>query len=323
MSFGEQAAATGRPAEAPALVEVVREGLSDPAQKWLPASLLYDELGSALFDAITLLPEYGLTRADQRVLTRAAAELPHLAPNLGLAVELGSGSGSKTRPLLESLGWPEYVAIDVSRAALGRCKRDLALSDRQAHFLEMSYLDGLAAARNLHSSPGRRLVLFLGSTIGNFRPAERTEFLRQVRQLLNPADLLLIGFDLVKPAEQLLPAYDDPIGLTAAFNRNVLGRLNRELGADFPLQEFAHEARWNSGERRIEMHLRCRQRRRVSIPGASLVVEMAPEETIWTESSYKFLPEELPKLAEQAGFRQVAEWEDRQWPFVEALWLAG
>ncbi len=294
----------------------VRSGLGK-RQKELPSKYLYDELGSALFDAITVLPEYGLTRADDRILQRHAAEIP---PEFSVVAELGSGSGRKTRAVLEPLEGIEYFPIDVSAPALERCRQELA-GLANVTPIEASYLDGLdqvAARRN----GGRLLVLFLGSTIGNFESRCRADLLGQVRTRLHPGDALLIGFDLVKPEETMLEAYDDPSGVTASFNLNLLGRINRELGGDFNLRAFRHEARYNATEQRIEMHLRARVDQTVTVRGAGVQCEFHAGETIWTESSHKFHAQEIPEIARQAGFAPEAQWVDEEWPFAENLWRA-
>ena len=185
--------------------------------------------------------------------------------------------------------------------------------------IEGSYTNGLrrVAARR---DPGETLlVLFLGSTIGNFERGPAEKFLRQVRDLLAPGDALLLGADLVKPVPQLLAAYDDPIGATAAFNLNLLARLNRELDADFNLRNFRHEARYNQAERRIEMHLRSEIAQTVTIPGADFEVTLQQGETIWTESSHKFGLDEIRRMARDAGFVCEEQWVDAEWPFAENL----
>ena len=294
----------------------VRLGLAK-AQKELPSKYLYDELGSALFEAITVLPEYGLTRADERILYRHAAEIPR---EFFQVAELGSGSGRKTRAVLEALGARDYFAIDVSALALARCRSELSGLARVVS-IEMSYLDGLDQVEAQRDG-GPLLLLFLGSTIGNFESRCRTDLLAQVRARLRPGDALLIGCDLVKPVGTMLQAYDDPAGVTAAFNLNLLGRINRELGGDFDLRAFAHEARYQPRERRIEMHLRSRADQTIAIRNADFRCTFQAGETIWTESSHKFNLEELPEMALQAGFFAEAQWLDRDWPFVESLWRA-
>lgn len=290
----------------------VRGGLSKP-QKELPSKYLYDELGSALFDAITVLPEYGLTRADERVLERCARELPL---EFSAIAEFGSGSGRKTRKILEAVAPHDYFPIDVSAPALRKCRRELAAL---AHVepIEASYIHGLD---RIPRNGGNVLVLFLGSTIGNFDARCRVDFLRQTRSRLRPGDAMLIGFDLLKPVSVLLDAYDDPSGVTASFDLNLLGRINRELGGDFDLRAFSHRARWNQPERRIEMHLESRADQRVTIRDAALTCDFRAGETIWTESSHKFDPAEIASIASQSGFMEQAQWIDEEWPFAASFW---
>jgi L-histidine N-alpha-methyltransferase len=299
----------------------VREGLSQAGQKELPCQYFYDDAGTALFEAITVLPEYGLTRADARLIRRLAPELTsHLRSPLAVA-ELGSGSGSKTRRILESLagsGQIPYFPIDLSAAALARCAREMAaLAD--VHPIEETYLNGLRQVV-CGRRPGQSLlVLFLGSTIGNFARAAAQDFLREVRACLMPGDALLLGTDLMKPLARMLLAYDDPAGVTAAFNRNLLARINRELAGDFALRSFAHEARWDPHHRRIEMHLRPLKAQRVSIRAAGFECELHKDETIRTESCHKFHPGEVREMAAEAGFECRAQWLDDTWPFAESL----
>lgn len=301
----------------------VREGLLKPGQKELPCRYFYDDVGSALFEAITLLPEYGLTRADARLIRAHAAEVAaRLHPPLAVA-ELGSGSGTKTRLLLEALGGrPVYTPIDVSAAALEKCAREVGHAARVVPFTG-SYLDGLEEASARRSPRTRLLVLFVGSTIGNFDRREAEGFLGEVRARLRPGDALLLGADLEKPAAQLVAAYDDPAGVTAAFNLNLLARINRELGAGFDLRAFAHLARYNQEARRIEMHLFSRARQSVAVPAAGITVSLAACETILTESSYKFGADEIAAMGRRAGFLPEAQWLDEEWPFVETLLVAG
>jgi uncharacterized SAM-dependent methyltransferase len=188
--------------------------------------------------------------------------------------------------------------------------------------LESSYLDGLRAVTERRCPGDTLLVLFLGSTIGNFQPDDALEFLYSVRTHLNPGDALLLGTDLVKPVGQLLTAYDDPVGVTAAFNLNLLSRINRELGGDFDLRSFVHQARYREAEQRIEMHLRSRVAQSVSIPAADLTISFKAGETICTEASHKFRIEQIPDIARAAGFRLAQQWIDCEWPFAENLLLA-
>ena len=302
----------------------VRAGLTQPEQKQLPCQYFYDDVGSALFDAITVLPEYGLTRADARLIRRLAPQLPGLFPAPVTVAELGSGSGSKTRGILAAFAARASVAyypIDISAAALARCALEMSVV-AEVHPIEASYLAGLAQAVCARPPGHSLLLLFLGSTIGNFDRAAAREFLAEVRGCLLPGDALLLGADLIKPLYRMLPAYDDPAGVTAAFNRNLLARINRELNADFALRAFAHEARWNQKCRRIEMHLRSLKAQRVSIRAAGLEIELRKDETIWTESCHKFHAEEIRDMAVGAGFECRAQWLDDTWPFAESLLVA-
>ncbi len=301
----------------------VRSGLAK-TQKELHSKYLYDELGSSLFETITHLPEYGLTRADERLLSTHAREIARLISQPVAVVELGSGDGHKTRHVLSALRTPgrnlRYYPIDVSPNALARCQRDLG-DVADVHPLEQSYLHGMARAVVARQPGESLLVLFLGSTIGNFERPCAVEFLRDLRRSLNTGDALLVGADLVKDIDRMRLAYDDPTGVTAAFNLNLLGRVNRELGGNFNLRTFRHQARWNERERRIEMHLSSRIDQTVVIAGADLTVRFHAGETIWTESSHKFHPRELGEIAALTGFGVQAQWVDPEWPFAESLWI--
>jgi L-histidine Nalpha-methyltransferase len=302
----------------------VRIGLTRTDQKTLPCRYFYDELGSALFEAITCLPEYGLTRADARILETYAADLVHLLPSKLITAELGSGSGSKTKAVLEEIRKRQPVAyypIDISGTALARCAQDLAPLGAVLP-VEASYLDGVRTVVARRNAGETLLLLFLGSTIGNFDPEAARDFLLALRIALSPGDALLLGTDLVKPVKDLLAAYDDPTGVTAAFNLNLLGRMNRELGADFDLRQFEHVVRYSEPEQRIEMHLRSRAYQIASIRGADLMVDFAAGETILTESCHKFRPEQVCAMARRTGFRLAAQWADEQWPFAENLLVA-
>lgn len=303
----------------------VRDGLRK-AHKQLPPKYFYDAVGSALFEAITLLPEYGVTRAEERIIRKHAREMEwRLAPVTDVA-ELGSGSGRKARPILEALARRrrlDYCAIDVSTAALNSCREQLnGVNGVQVRSLQQSYVEGLRQFGKGRPAGSRVLVLFLGSSIGNFQPEETVVFLRQVRECLRPGDALLLGTDLTQSPERLLAAYDDPAGVTAAFNLNVLARINRELDGDFQLRNFRHEARWSRDPARIEMHLVSRTPQLVTIAGAGCQISFAEGETIWTESSHKFDPAEIPLLAGRTGFVSLAQWIDGEWPFAENLWIA-
>jgi len=304
----------------------VRAGLTRTEQKELPSKYLYDNVGSALFEVISHLPEYGLTRADERLLRRHADEIVDRLAGPVAVAELGSGSGKKTRWLLEAICRRQrtsYYPVEISRSALVMCERELRDIDRISIVgFEREYLDGLLEVAAYRKSGQRLLVLFLGSTIGNFDRPAGVKFLSEVRCILEPGDSLLLGTDLEKPSAQLLGAYDDELGVTAAFNLNLLSRVNRDLGADFDLREFAHLAKINHEGRSVEMHLESQRRQLVSIPAAEVVVEFGEGETIWTESSHKYSIDEVVETAQNAGFRCEAQWIDEQWPFAENLLIA-
>ena len=306
--------------------EAVREGLTKPGQKELPSKYLYDEVGSALFETICVLPEYGLTRADARLLEKHAAEIVDRLPFPIQVAELGSGSGKKTRWILEALSQRQktyYYPIEISPSALAACEKELGQIDLVSIVgYEKPYLEGLRAVAQRRDDGEHLLVLFLGSTIGNFDRAASETFLREVREILQPGDALLLGTDLEKRVEDQLRAYDDPVGVTAAFNLNLLARINRELGANFDLSRFRHEARWNAEERRIEMHLRSTRRQCVTIPAAGLRVMFNEGETIWTESSHKYKLENVVAMAQRTGFRCDAQWIDQEWAFAQNLLIS-
>jgi L-histidine N-alpha-methyltransferase len=301
----------------------VRECLTKSGQRELPSKYLYDEVGSALFETICVLPEYGLTRADARLLEKHADEIVERLPFPIEVAELGSGSGKKTRWILEAISRRQptyYYPIEISSSALAACEKELGQIDLVSIVgYEQPYLEGLRAVAKRRDDREHLLVLFLGSTIGNFDRAAGEGFLREVCTILRTGDALLLGTDLEKSVAVQILAYDDPAGVTAAFNRNLLARIDRELGANFDLAYFEHEARWNSEERRIEMHLRSTREQRVSIPAAGLQVEFKEGETIWTESSHKYRPAEVVDMAERTGFRCVEQWIDEEWPFAQNL----
>jgi dimethylhistidine N-methyltransferase len=301
-------------------------GLSQPGQKELPSKYLYDEVGSALFDVICLLPEYGLSRAGMRLLQRDAHEIVSLLPTPVLVAELGSGSGQKTRLLLQALSKRQrvnYYPIDISGSALSRCQQEIGQMDQVSIVgFESAYLEGLQEVAARRREGERILVLFLGSTIGNFDRPAGDQFLREVRRILSAGDALLLATDLEKPIAQLLLAYDDPAGVTAAFNMNLLARINRELGADFELPQFEHLARYDECERRVEMHLRSKIWQRVTIQAAGQRFYLREGETIWTESSHKYNPRDVVRMGERTGFRCERQWFDAEWPFAQNLFFA-
>ena len=304
----------------------VRSGLTQPEQKELPSKYLYDDVGSALFEVISVLPEYGLTRADERLLQRHASDIVERVPKPVVVAELGSGSGKKTRWILKALSRRQHVSycpIEISPTALAMCARELGDMDSISIVgFEREYLDGLLEVAARRKQGEHILVLFLGSTIGNFDRPAGIKFLQEVRRILRAGDSLLLGTDLLKPIPQLLDAYDDPLGVTAAFNLNLLSRINRELDGNFSLPDFEHAVRFNEEERSIEMHLLSRRAQRVSIPRADLTVDFEEGESIWTESSHKYSSSEIAGLAQTTGFRCEAQWIDHDWPFAENLLIA-
>jgi L-histidine N-alpha-methyltransferase len=306
--------------------EDVRAGLTHHCQKELPSKYLYDATGSALFEVISLLPEYGLTRADERLLRRNAHEIVRRLPGSVIVAELGSGSGKKTRCILEALSHREptaYYPIEISPAALAMCRRELGDIDAVSMVgFEREYLDGLLEVAARRQEGQHILVLFLGSTIGNFARPAAERFLKEIRHILRAGDSLLLGTDLEKPIPQLLEAYDDPLGVTSAFNLNILARINRELRGNFVLRQFEHVARYNDEARSVEMHLLSTQEQTVHVGRAGLRVTFSKGETIWTESSHKYSALELYTLAEKVGFWCEAQWIDEEWPFAENLWIA-
>jgi len=277
----------------------------------LPSQYLYDDLGSALFEAICRLPWYPIARVERELLRLHAHEIFARVNDPSMLVELGPGHGEKLMTLLgaDRPGPMTVHLVDVSRHALDVAGRaltahaDLAVVPHRA-----TYEVGLAEAVRERRSGGRALVLFLGSNIGNFDPPGVAAFLLGVRAALSPGDALLLGVDLVKPAGELLLAYDDPLGVTSAFNKNLLVRANRELGADFDVDGFTHRAVWTPEPGRIEMHLVSAHPQNVRVPGARLSLTFEEGETIWTESSYKYRPADVPPLLARTGFTLLDQW---------------
>ncbi|MEU2666273.1 L-histidine N(alpha)-methyltransferase [Micromonospora sp. NBC_01740] len=290
------------------LREDVRTGLTAD-EKWLPPKWFYDARGSELFEEITRLPEYYPTRAERAVLAERAATIAELTGAKTL-IELGSGSSEKTRLLLDAFtrrgGLGTFVPLDVSVSALRQSTAEIA-ADYPG--LRVRGIVG-DFTRHLDRLPtgGRRLVLFLGGTIGNLLPVERARFLAAMRAALEPGDWLLIGTDLVKDPAVVVPAYDDSAGVTAEFNRNVLRVVNRELGADFDPAGFAHVALWDAEREWIEMRLRARRPMRVRV--LDLAVTFAEGEELRTEVSAKFRPEGIAAELGSAGFAAHDFWTD-------------
>ena len=309
-------------ARADSLRADVRTGLTR-SPKELPPKWFYDERGSALFDEITRLPEYYLTRAERTILAERAEEIASVSAAETL-VELGSGTCEKTRFLLDALRaggtLRSYVPFDVSESALRDAGRSLA-----ADYPGVD-VTGVVGDFELHLRPlpraGRRLVAFLGGTIGNLAPTSRARFLSTLRQELEAGEGLLLGADLVKDAGRLVRAYDDSAGVTAEFNRNVLSVLNRELGADFVLERFEHVARWDAEREWIEMRLRSERDQRVGVPALELEVAFAQGEEMRTEISAKFRRAGLECELAGARFDVVRWWTDRDGDFALALAVA-
>jgi L-histidine N-alpha-methyltransferase len=301
------------------LAEDVRAGLA-ASPKELPPRWFYDERGSQLFDEITRLPEYYLTRREREILAARAAEVAALTGAETL-VELGSGTSEKTRLLLDALRdearLRRFVPFDVSGPTLREASEAIAAAYPG---LEVRAVVG-DFQRHLELLPrgGTRLVAFLGSTIGNLLPAERAAFLRRLAATLDPGEWLLVGADLVKDEARLLAAYDDAAGVTAEFNRNVLAVVNRELGGDFDLDAFAHVARWHSGEERIELALRSRKAQRVAVRGLGLEARFAEGEELRTEWSAKFRRAGLEAELRTAGLEPFRWWTDAHDDFGLAL----
>ncbi|MGW4298556.1 L-histidine N(alpha)-methyltransferase [Streptomyces sp. NPDC004646] len=288
--------------------------------KSLPPKWFYDTRGSELFELITDLPEYYPTRAEREILRDRSGEIA-AASSARTLVELGSGSSEKTRHLIDALTSLEaYVPVDVSESALLGAGQALAAErpDLAVHALIADF----TAPLELPETPGPRLVAFLGGTIGNLLPEERAEFLSAVRGLLAPGDALLLGTDLVKDERVLRLAYDDVAGITAAFNKNVLSVLDRELGADFDLDAFDHVAVWDARHEWIEMRLRSRTAQTVKLPGVNMVVDFAAGEDLRTEVSAKFRPEGVTAELAAAGLELTHWWTDAKERFALSLSVA-
>lgn len=293
-----------------ALRRDVRHGLAQHP-KTLPPKWFYDSVGSDLFDQITRLPEYYPTRAEAQILRARATEIA-AASGADTLVELGSGTSEKTRTLLDAMRdrgtLCRFIPFDVDASVLMDAG---AAIEAEYPGIQIEAVCG-DFEEHLGKIPavGRRLVAFLGSTIGNLTPGPRGEFLASVAELMRPGDTLLLGTDLVKDTGRLLRAYDDSAGVTARFNRNVLAVVNRELDADFDVEAFEHVARWNAAEERIEMWLRATRAQRVHIAALDLAVEFADGEQMLTEVSCKFRPSGVDRELAAAGLRRTHWWTD-------------
>lgn len=311
-----------RDVPAASLAVSVHNGLR-ATPKTLEPRFFYDDLGSALFEAITHLPEYYVTRAEAEILGMHAAEIAAAFRSPARLVELGSGNARKTRFLFDQLAHRalEYMPVDVDAAMLERSGRDL-LTDYPRLSITAICGDLRSPAAALQSVPrsGHTVVLFLGSSIGNLDHDDAIALLANLRSALAPGDLFLLGADMKKPRQVLEPAYDDALGVTAAFNLNLLARINRELDGEFDLRQFAHRAFYNEERGRIEMHLVSRNRQRVRIGDYEIAFDEG--ETIHTENSYKYDAETLARLAAAGGFSIEKRWTDRRGWFTDVLMRA-
>ena len=300
----------------PAMAREVRDGLS-AIPKRLPCKLLYDDVGSALFEQITDLPEYYLTRTERAIFEDYASEMLEAAgPSLTL-VELGAGTANKTRILIEELLQRQtralFYPIDVSPAALNEAVTQMAAQFPQLRVnpIVADYSGGVPALSRIS---GRKLVLFIGSSIGNYDPPEAIAMLRRIRRSLRAGDALLLGTDLAKSGKILVPAYDDAQGVTAEFNKNILARINRELDADFNLDAFKHIAELNKRCSRMEIYLESMTAQSVFIPAIDMDVHFAAGERIHTENSYKYTDEMVNQILNEAGFKLERTWSDpKRW----------
>jgi dimethylhistidine N-methyltransferase len=301
-------------ASSPVAVEVLN-GLTE-RPKTLSPWLFYDQAGSQLFEEITELPEYYVTRTERQILAEHAEEIVAAAAggrDLSM-IELGAGTATKTGLLLNAAvglqGSVTYHPIDVSETALdeARTRLEAELPEVTVEPIVADYTEGMR--QNSASHTGRKLVLYIGSSIGNFSPADALEVLRGVRAQLLPGDCLLLGTDMVKDVDTLLAAYDDAAGVTARFNMNVLVRINRELDANFNPKLFRHRARWNEQQSRIEMHLESLLAQKVALRALDMEVRFSLGETIHTENSYKFTDQRVVALLTRAGFKLRQRWSD-------------
>lgn len=305
-----------------AIADEVRAGLT-AGPKSLPPKLFYDSRGSELFEQITQLPEYYLTGCERQIFEDHADEMIGAAgPQLSV-IELGAGSATKTVVLLRAVtrrqATVDFYPVDVSASALADASDRIkaAIPAARTHPHVGDYTVGLPFLRQIS---GRRLVLYIGSSIGNFEPLEAGALLGRLRQGLSTGDALLLGTDMRKSPEFLIPAYDDSRGVTAAFNKNLLARINRELDADFDLDGFEHRVVWSAEHSRIEMHLESARDQRVKIRALNISVHFAEGERIHTENSYKFSPAMIDAIARNGGFQVEQTWADaRGWFSVHLL----
>jgi L-histidine N-alpha-methyltransferase len=307
------------------LAEDVRRGLTKEPKRFLP-KYFYDELGSQLFEAICLLPEYYLTRAENEILEQYADEIVSSLNGSTTLLEMGSGSASKTRLIIEALLRKQsellFIPVDISATALDSSSRILLQSYPQLS-IEAYAADYFAGLAELEKKPrARTLALFLGSNISNFDPEEALKFLRALRQVLRQGDALLLGADLKKDRSVLEGAYNDALGVTAAFNLNVLARINRELGGNFDLRAFQHHAFYNEALGRVEIYIESTHAQTVTISELAMVVEFGEGEQIHTENSYKYDLSDIARLAAETGFARAHTWLDKKNQFSSNLLLA-
>lgn len=301
----------------PEYAEEVVRGLTSRS-KTLPCKLFYDELGSQLFEEITEVPEYYLTRSELEILQNCSQDIVQSAGSPVSVVELGAGTATKTSTLLRAVGRRQirvkYFPIDISPSALGEAKKRVR-SEFPGSLVQPIVADFGNGFRFLNEiGPCRKLVLYLGSSIGNFDPDEAVAFLRKVHDQLSPGDSLLLGTDMVKSPEILVPAYDDAQGVTAEFNKNILRRINRELSADLDLTSFRHVAEWNPKRSRMEIYLQSTREQASMIGLTRTIVRFAAGERIHTENSYKYTLEMVERMLCVSGFNLEKTWFDqRKW----------
>lgn len=292
-------------------LEDVLTGLALPV-KALPPKYFYDARGSELFEAICDLPEYYPTRTELAMMRDHAAAMAQRMGPRALLIEYGAGSGRKTRLLIEAAAPAAYVAVDISSTALRQCARQLAQQYPAVPIEAVcaDYTHGLALPEPAGVNALRRVIYFPGSTVGNFTPTEALQFLREARVVAGPGGAMLVGVDLKKDPARLHAAYNDAQGVTAAFNLNLLTRINRELGGNFDVTTFEHHAFYDKATGRIEMHLRSRVAQRVSVAGHTF--EFRAGETLHTENSCKYSASEFQQLARDAGFEPLYCWVDAE-----------
>lgn len=302
----------------------VADGLACQPKR-LPTKYLYDALGSQLFEAICELPWYKITRGEHALLAEHADTIMSGADPCSKVVELGSGSGAKLSVLLSAVETCKIDVhlVDISAAALAQSLQ--ALSRHTSVTLiphRTTYEAGLNDALSHAKNDGRALILFLGSNIGNLSLAEAELFLHQLRVRCRRGDQLLLGADLIKPEPELVLAYDDPLGVTSAFNKNLLARLNRELDADFDLNLFTHRVLWNTQDSRIEVYLESQVDQLVCIKGAGCCVQFTQDELIWTESAHKYKAHDIIAMGQRAGFTSRTQWIEPESKFSLTLFEA-